>query len=251
MATDLARIACGKFQDEGELSEILSHLGNSIDVFMGQLEWLAEQGDERVMVFGPFVGRSLLELSFTTIISRLDPFRVLYLREMQRQASFDIGVRRAASIQWQGDVLAREVPASNLWDHNRQFEKISRALLADYYGHIFWRTAFVQTLDTFEGDSGGEWLNELRNMEPERFIERMRAESTKLYSSLSKGIHPEFVIPPANLYDRATVASLLSDALRISSHMCLVSHQIAHCPGALDSSDILASYVSLQQIEVL
>jgi hypothetical protein len=87
-------------------------------------------------------------------------------------------------------------------------------------------------------------------MEPDKFAARMRAESSRLYSSLSKGIHHEFVIPPAALYDRATVSSLLADALRLSSHLCMLTHHVAHVPFNLDAVDALASYNEIETIEV-
>jgi len=251
MNTDLARIACGQTDGEqGELIEILDHLGSSIDLLFGQLKWIAEGDENRMTVFGPFIGRSVLEISLTAIVARLDPFRVLYIREMQRQPGFDISIRRAASIQWQGDVLAKDKPPADLWDPNRQFDKVTRALLADYYENIFWKSAFLHTLDALSEQADGEWLTELRSIEPDQFGARMRADFGKLYSALSKGIHHEFVIPPAALYDRNTVVSLLEDALRLTAHMSIVSHSIFHCPFNLTREDALACYIQLQSFEV-
>jgi hypothetical protein len=138
MQTHLAKLACGKVEGAGDLAEILRHLGNTIDVFVAQLDWLSNEGDERVTAFGPFVGRSLLELAFSAVISRLDPFRLLYLRELQQQPSFEIGIRRAASTQWQGDVVAKEKPPQELWDPTVRLKR-SRA------------HCFPLTTDTFFG----------------------------------------------------------------------------------------------------
>jgi hypothetical protein len=65
------------------LEQILTHVGKSTDRVLEQIIWLGSQDDGRISIFGPFLGRSLLELSATALIARLDPLRVLFLREIQ------------------------------------------------------------------------------------------------------------------------------------------------------------------------
>lgn len=251
MDTDLGMITCSVTQNgRGDLAEILRHLRGVIDLHWDELQWLLKQGESRIKTFGPFIGRSLTELTLTAHLARLDPFRVLYLREMQRQPGFDISFRRAASIQWHGDVLAKEPPAKSLWDPERGFEKISRALLGDYYEHIIWRNAFVQMLDDFKNADGGAWLNELRSIDPEDFGPRMRFAFTGLYSSLSKGIHHEFVIPPGALYDKSVILTLLAETIKHCAHISIVSHFVEHCPFVLAPQDALDCYVRLQSLMV-
>jgi hypothetical protein len=249
MASSLRILTCGGSRDSTDLSQVLSHIGKSLDVFMSHLRKLGEADDATHTFFGPFVGRSLLELSFTALIARLDPFRVLVLREMQRQPDFEVTGRRQASIQWQGDIVAKDAPKKPLWG-DKKFEDISRALLADYYGNLYWNTALVTLLDQLKPPLHGQWLTELAAMDPTHFADRMKSEAAKNYSALSKGVHHEFLIPPENLYDRATVCSLLSDALRISSHLALASHMILHCPYCLPLDHAVRRYRSIEEIEV-
>ena len=155
MASSLRILTCGNPEDGTDLSQILLHLGNTLDVFMGHLRKLSDADDNTHTFFGPFIGRSLLELSFTALIARLDPFRVLVLREMHAASrTLRWCARRQASIQWQGDVLAKEVPKKPLWGDKR-FEEISRVLLADYFGHLFWNAALTRLLDQLNVFPGG------------------------------------------------------------------------------------------------
>ncbi len=108
MDTDLGMLTCSVMQNgRGDLAEILRHLRGVIDLHWDELQWLLKLWEILIKTFGPFIGRSLTELTLTAHLARPDPFRVLYLREMQRQPGFDISFRRAASIQWHGDVLAK------------------------------------------------------------------------------------------------------------------------------------------------
>jgi len=249
LASDLAQLVCGTPDREGNLGEVLLHLGVSIDAFCGQLAWLSGENDHRATLLGPYVGRSLLELCFTALIARLDPFRVLVLREMQMQTDQDIGSRRASSIQWHGDVMPKTPPPSDVWDSDKDFEKVSRALLADYCGRVYWEDALMRLVDRVDDTSGGEWMNELRRTEPRGIAARLRGEATTIFSALSKGVHHEFVVPPGGLYDSTTVFSLIGDALRVSCHLALMSHTIPHCPFCLPLTEGLRLYEGVQSRE--
>src|SRR5438105_3226070 len=133
MASSLTRLACGEPPVASELAEILTHIGSTLDEFIEQARKLSGQDDVTLTLIGPFIGRSLLELYVPRIIARIDPFRVLVLREMQRQPDYNLGVRRASSIQWQGDILAAKAPTPPIWA-DRKLEDMSRAILSDYHG---------------------------------------------------------------------------------------------------------------------
>ena len=245
----LRELACGGSVDQCELAESLAHIGATVETFAGQIGWLRQQPDHICTVYGPFLGRSILELVLTGLISRTDPFRVLVLREMQRKSKDDLGVKRKAAIQWQGDVLAKKKP-SDLWSSDLVFEEISRALLSDYLDHVFWRSAFTRMADLPE-HRGGAWLAKYRNTKPEDLLARLRSSVTRLYSSLSKGLHHEFVIPPEALYDRATVFALIQDVLDAASTLALATHMLGHVSFRLDLNRALESYERVQELQVL
>src|SRR2546427_9259290 len=106
MAQDLSILVCGRTSPGPEFAEVMRHLRRSINYMLSQLLWLRRQNDRRTAALGPFLGRSLLELTVTALLGRLDPFRLLVVREMQLQSDSDPGVRWSAAVQWAGDVIA-------------------------------------------------------------------------------------------------------------------------------------------------
>ncbi|WNG43292.1 hypothetical protein F0U60_03675 [Archangium minus] len=214
---------------------------------MEQLAWLGEQEARRISLLGPFLGRSLLELSATALIGRLDPLRVLVIRQVQAQAKYDTAIPWKASMRWQGDVLAKKV--SNLWGEELEYEKVTKALFGDYYDHLIWRPAIQRMLGSAKG--GGAWLAELAAIDAEAFISRKRDEIGRLYSSLSKGIHHEFVMPPGALYDRNTVVDLVLRTVHMVADLGLISHFIAHASFSLKPDDALAAFNRIETIEVM
>ena len=254
MPTDISLLTCGRptvvpVPGGSDLGEILGHIQGMMDSVMAQLSWLAEQEDERVAMFGPFLGRSLLELSATALIGRLDPLRLLVVRQVQTQADYNIGVPWKASIRWQGDVLTAKA-MTNLWGEAMEYEKVSKALLGEYYDHLIWRPAAQRMLSVVQG--GGTWLAELASIDADAFVSRKRYEIGQLYSSLSKGIHHEFVAPPRlGLYDRNTVRSLILRTVRLIADLGLVSHFIGHAASSLESAEAMDAFNRIETIEVM
>jgi hypothetical protein len=250
MPTDLARLACGDPDTTSELGQVLTHIGTMIDTVMQEITAPRDRSDKHVTLYGPFLGRSLLDLSLTALIARFDPFRVLLIREMQRSPEYQAGVRLKTAIQWQGDVLG-EAKILNLWSPEKSMDKVTRALLGDYFDHVIWRPAFGVLLDSPDPLPAGPWTQELQLLTAERVMSRLRVEVGTTYSSLSKGIHHEFVIPPERLYDRKTVVTCLLDAMRLASHLALLSQMVAHCPFLIARQEALTHYNNLQYCEVL
>jgi hypothetical protein len=252
MPTDISLLTCGRpttDADGSDLDKILTHIQAMIDAMMEQLSWLAEQEDTRVAVFGPFLGRSLLELSTTALIGRLDPLRVLLVHQVQAQPNYTIEIPWKASIRWQGDVLAGK-PVANLWGEALEYEKITKALLGDYYDHLVWRPAAERMATAVP--VGGNWLAELAGIDPSAFVARRRQEIGLLYSSLSKGIHHEFVMPPrVGLYDRNTVKNLLLRTVRVIADLALVSHFITHASFSLASTEAVDTFNRIENFEVM
>jgi hypothetical protein len=250
MPSDLTRLACGDPDAGTELGRVLAHVGSVIDTIMGEVASLHQRPDGHVTLYGPFLGRSMLEQCLTAMIARIDPFRVLVIKEMQRSPEYQAGVRLKSAIQWQGDVFG-EGKIQDLWSPGKSIEKITRALLGDYFDHVIWRPAFLALSDSLDLLPAGPWTQELQLQTPEGFVPQVRLELGTTYSSLSKGIHHEFVIPPDKLYDRKTVVTYLLDAIRLSSHLALLSQLISHCPFMITRQDAFTLYNNLQYCEVL
>jgi hypothetical protein len=230
-AADLGRLACGAPPPGCTLTEILDHLKTTLSAICTHVESFQKEAAEtqgaaeptRFALVGPYLGRSLLEVALTAILGRLDPFRVLILREMQMRPDYAAEKRSLVSIHWFGDIHA-DKKVDDLWRTDRQVKDMTRALLGDYYEQLFWRRAFQSLMDGVSEERGGEWMRDLRRIPPDAFIPRARQKTASVYSSCSKGVHHEFVIPASNYYDTATLSSQLDDAIEIAATLALVAN---------------------------
>jgi hypothetical protein len=252
LPNDLSLLTCGRpTVATGTISEpaqILTHIQASMDYVIEQLSWLAQQEPRRISTLGPFLGRSLLELSATALIGRLDPLRLLVVRRIQAQPKYDTAIPWKASIRWQGDVVA-DKRAPNLWGEALEYKEMTRALLGEYNDHLVWQPATQQMLGFVQ--ERGAWLAEIAAIDANSFVPRKRDEIARLYSSLSKGIHHEFVMPPGALYDRNTIVDLVQRTVHAIADLGLVSHFIAHASFSLRPDEAVAAFNRIETVEVM
>ncbi|MCC3417149.1 MAG: hypothetical protein JGK24_04450 [Microcoleus sp. PH2017_29_MFU_D_A] len=244
----LAKLLCGNVvPDGGEIDEVLSHLSASIDNVVKELVRLESLSDNQISLFAPFLGRSILELGCTALIARLDPFRVLLLREYQRHPHYQIDKPNKSSIHWQGDVLAKKV--NNLWE-DKSLENPTRALLGDYYKTLIWSANFDKLLDAIRDVSGDEWIVNLRTKSFERFYNETLNDFSSLYSELSKGIHHELVIPLSSALDRDTTQQLIEKTVRNIATLGLFVSVVSHAVNKLDIQVAITAYKEIQEMGV-
>ena len=251
MSKDMSLLVCGDpttVNDGSEFGDIMSHIQESIDSVMAKLTWLSTQDATYISTFGPLLGRALLELSTTALIGRLDPLRLLFVRQVQSQPTYDTGTRWKSSLQWQGDVLA-EKPKPDMWSAQTSYEDAPKALLGAYYDHLLWRPAFQRMSGL--PMTGAVWLAELRATNADAFINRKRATLSKLYSELSKGVHHEFVMPPGTLYDKPTIVDMVARAVHELADVSYVSQFITHCQYGLDADAATSALTRLENLEVM
>lgn len=242
----LAKLLCGNVVlDGGDIDEVLSHLSASIDNVIQELLTLESLSDNQISLFAPFLGRSILELGCTALIARLDPFRVLLLRECQKQQNYPIDKPNKSSIRWQGDVLAERV--TNLWD-DKSLQNPTRALLGDYYKKLIWSANFNKMLDAIQDVSGDEWIVDLRRKNFDEFYNRTVSDFSSLYSQLSKGIHHELVIPLSSALDRATTRQLIEKTVRNIATLGLIVSVVSHALNKLDIEVAIAAYKEIQEM---
>lgn len=254
-----SELICGKVDIVDPYGGVINHLKDSIKVILSEISTLKQQTDTQVALYGPFLGRSILELSFASLIGRLDPFRILVLREMQirlHQGSGQrLGQRFQSSIQWSGDIrpMEKEPNEQEMWLPNKAMEKINRTLFGCYYNQIFWTPAFIAVIDALGQYQGsecqGDWFDELKLIKHDEFINRIKGEADRTYSALSKGIHHEFVIPTETIYSRETVFSLLEATIRVTAHAGLVSNAIRSCQYSLPLDHAIKLYKTIQDSE--
>jgi hypothetical protein len=244
----LAKLLCGNVvPDGGEIDEVLSHLSASIDNVVKELVTLESLSDNQISLFAPFLGRSILELGCTALIARLDPFRVLLLRECQNQPNYQIDKPNKSSIRWQGDVFADKV--TDLWA-DKSLQNPTRALLGDYYKRLIWSANFDKMLDAIRDVSGDEWIVDLRRKDFERFYNETFNEFSSLYSQLSKGIHHELVIPLSSALDRETTQRLIEKTVRNIATLGLIVSVVSHALNKLDIPEAIAAYKEIQEMGV-
>lgn len=252
----IAKIVCGteSFGSLYEFDSILEHMYDSITNITRELIWLIDQENSRFSLLGPFIGRSLLETCLTTLVGRIDPYRLLVLRHQQKNSDYNPSEKREISTKWTGDILASKTPApADLLNPDKKYSDISRALLSDHYDILLWRPALIRILDTINSDSTmnwQSWISELQGIEDDRFIGTYRSKISTLYSKLSKGIHHEFVIPPERIYDRETVVSMLRDTVQYCCIIGGVANAICHLKRDLNIIQIFTLVNSVQSLEI-
>lgn len=245
----LAKLLCGNLvAADGEgIDEVLSHLSASIDNVVKELVTLESLSPNQISLFAPFLGRSILELGGTALIARLDPFRVLLLREYQKQPNYQMDKPNKSSIRWQGDVLADKV--TDLWG-DKSVQNPTRALLGDYYKILIWSANFDKLLDAIADVSGDEWIEELRRKDFNRFDRETLNELSNLYSELSKGIHHELVIPLSSAFDIETAKQRIKESVRHIATLGLFVSVVSHALNKLDMQEAIAAYKEIQEMGV-
>ncbi|PWK14941.1 hypothetical protein [Tumebacillus permanentifrigoris] len=253
MFTDIAKLSCGAYEQHDNCIEIFTNLYNVICNFEDRILELPHEDDETIRLLGPFYGRSLLENVCTTIVGRFDPFRILFVGEVQKQDSFGIASRSKSAIQWFGDIYEKglenaELVPEKMWSSNKDFGKVGRGLLGDYYGELYWRPAFVSLLDDTNDYIGKPYLSdEIRSIPPEHFVKQTREGLSKLYSKLSKGVHSELVIRSELVFDRPTVLLLMSEVMQYCALLSLLSHKVKTTIGAMEFEDAVKRYDSIME----
>ena len=244
----LAKLLCGNLvSDGGAIDEVLNHLSASIDSVVEELSTLESLKPNQVSLFAPFLGRSILELGCTALIARLDPFRVLVIREYQNQHNYPIDKPNKSSIRWQGDVLADKVP--DLWV-DKSLQNPTRALLGDYYKTLIWSANFDNLLDSIKDTSGDVWISDLRKKEFPQFYDETLKDFSSLYSELSKGIHHELVIPLSSAFDKETTKRLIERTIRNIATLGLFVTVVSHTLNKLDIQIAIATYKEIQEMGV-
>jgi hypothetical protein len=250
---DLATLICGgQAVDDAlptcEFSNILIHLRSVLETTLSELELLSNESPQKIALYGPYLARSLLEVAITAIVGRLDPTRLLVVKRMQEHSNYDTSKPWNSSIRWQGDVVA-DGKDTDLWNPNVKYKDMTKALLGDYYVEIYWSAAFKRLSESTA--NGGDWLAELKGKTSRQFSGERRTSLAKLYSSLSKGVHSEYVVPLSSACDRATVSNQIGTVVQILSELGLLLNFLPHVAYKLSETDALTMFNKISSIEVM
>ncbi|MGB9107285.1 MAG: hypothetical protein WCC39_01225, partial [Telluria sp.] len=114
-----------------------------------------------VSLYGCFAARKLLEAGCVAVLSRLDPARLLILREFQLRGRYALDERHPASIDWASDIISEKKAG---WIEGISPDRFIRSLLGGHLAEVTWVPA-IESLSKLSsqqvplGDSA--WINEL------------------------------------------------------------------------------------------
>ncbi|MCP4695504.1 MAG: hypothetical protein GY862_01460 [Gammaproteobacteria bacterium] len=249
--TCLSKLICGyDFEPENEIDVILEHLSSSIEKVVVEISKLPSMPDDKLIFYGPYLGRSLLELSMTALLARLDPFRILVVKGKQIQPGYELNKPHVSAIRWQGDVIDKAV--ADLWT-DKALQNPSRAILGPYQVKLALVESAQRILDELEEGNEqeiGAWHTKLVQMDANGLVERIRTQINSLYSSLSKGIHHELLVPIGSMLDRNAMLSLLDNALFVISTLGLVISRVPHAYHKCPKSESFMYYKKTKELEV-
>ena len=242
---DLGKLICGNPVGSAKLDATLLHMRATIELFGARsLIFLNSDFTEESRIYSAFCGRIVLENSCAALVGRLDPFRLLFLREQQTQPTFSHGKPVKSGFKWQGDVMSIDIPPGDLWKNDLESSKISRSLLSDHTDHLFWRPAFERLLEKIDS-FGSAQFPDITSLEPHNFTPTMKGRLANLYSSLSKGVHWEFFAPEAE-YDEATLKDKLRDLFVLISMLGLTAHFSPTAYASMSDDDALSAYLNFR-----
>ncbi|MCF5895397.1 hypothetical protein K3H42_09790 [Aeromonas veronii] len=242
-------LICGdNFNEENDIDKVLKHLSTSLEKILIEIRELPSLNDDKIGLYGPYLGRALLELSITALLGRLDPFKILLMKGVQEQNDYDLGKPHSSAIRWQGDVLDKAVP--NLWDE-KALKEPTRAILGAYQIELAMINSAKKIVDTGSEESIGEWYTEISNTDSTGLVKKIQSKIATLYSSLSKGIHHELLIPYESILDRDTVINLVNDSIFVISTLGLLVSQIPHAYKYEDFDSCAVFYKSSKELELI
>lgn len=246
--SNLSRLIAGNFINYKELKDVFEYQ-TSLIVKMEKaiICILLENNEESISLLGSFYGRKILESFCNIMIGRLDPVRLISIKNVQKK-NFSIDKKMPIAIQWAGDVFEKKGDKSpdDLWHNSLSSDKVSRPLLGLYFFEMFWKPAFSSAQD-FE-NLGAHWYSDYgEDFTIDKFHLLLRSEVSKLYSKLSKGVHSELVINIENTLDSNSIKDTLKDTLKFISTMSLLSHFIDTAISKIDYQEAYDIYTALRK----
>jgi len=103
---------------DSELKKPLENMKPHIEHFAQEAFKMVREKKIEVKTIVPFIGRGLLEGSFTAILFRVDPFRALTLMRFQSHEDFDHNSPNQISIDWKHDLVSENMDVRDVWLSN-------------------------------------------------------------------------------------------------------------------------------------
>lgn len=245
----LSKLICGiDFEDDNDIDKILGHISVSVNKIASEIISLPSLSNEKLSLYGPYLGRSLLELSTTALLARLDPFKILLMKGKQEQSDYELGKPHSSAIRWQGDVVDEAV--NDIWAE-KPLKNPTRAILGAYQTQLVMVKSAQKVFDESTETLIGGWYNELTRTDAKGLVEKLKSKINTLYSSLSKGIHHELLVPQESILDRDTVLNLINDTLFVVMTLGLLMSRIPHAYQKTPLDDCFTHYKNAKELELV
>lgn len=228
-------------------------IGDSLEENSKNLVRFWENRDARDFVkFAPSCARLVVEQCSAIILGRMDPVRFVSLIRGGESADFVLGQRNASSFNWTKDVLPDvRPPTSGWWSQETLAKPIYRSLLHGHLADFLFESAHGSLISdltdwTSEMMTLPGWISELLTLETgASALAILRKDATESYSSLSKGIHFEFLKGNSTSLSQEEVTSAISDAMTAIATVALYSHFTDISLHKLSRNDALSCFVGL------
>ena len=246
------------------LSSIQRILGTDIERYGNAVLKMKYKEKERdaLQLDGWFAGRKMLEAGCVSLLANIDPTRLLVLREFQLKGKYELGERHPASVDWKNDIISPKAPA---WTETVGPDKFVRSLLGGHMAEVAW-TGAISGLEKLPEKiaENSKWIEELvkqfvsrrndnltmaaeKNANPDlvevgntteiSMLSAFRTTAQQIFSTLSKGVHLEFIVDQSTLFDAETIVIELKKVTKFLSQMAFTSHLMDCSFGKIDISE--------------
>lgn len=221
----LATLLCRTTNRGGYLDPCISNLEHHLSQFdLMSRRLLKTAADRDVVMYGPYVGRSILESGLTAVRLRFDPFRSGALHQFARHPQYDPNAVLRSRFQWMGDIFPEDSPPTDIWHPEQKLQTISRALFSAHLIDLAWIPAAEAMNDYITKNGETIDLGFFQSETPKTALARYHGEIRQLYSFLSKGVHGEFFLSSSSPLDAATCREKLTNVIEFICQLGLASH---------------------------
>jgi hypothetical protein len=221
---------------EGELAALLLSLRArlvELEVAAANLR-SSPTSPRNVALYGPYIGRAYLETATTTLLARLDPFRVLAAKRHQDADYYEAAERSKSGVQWSGDIVSPAKPPKHLWAVDTR-EAGCRSLLGPWAEDLVWIPAFERLGDAIAASGPvDDWIVDLSRKAPDGFCKEHRSSLEGLFSKFSKGVHSELLGQRRSVFDPVSIEADYRIATQRITCLALLSHFTEHFNCRLD-----------------
>ena len=179
--------------------------------------------DENVLssAVTPFLMRKFIELSLISLLSRIDPVRVIAARKNQLDGSYVEGKQNASSVSWVGDIFPRAKMVPNPWGSDALNKGIERSLFGSHVAETAIRPSLQWLVD--RDNASSEWLRELSAQDDP--LAWLNNRLSQLYSLLSKGVHAEYLLDEQAKFDATSIRLHVGDGFKLVLLLAAATHR--------------------------